>query len=269
MKAAELLRRRIPYSVDSFAELVLWQLPQPLPGSQHSYKYRLAYAVHGVCVLRYDNESGKGDHHHDKGNNWSFNRSANGWPPCPRGAALPILRLAGKASIRRRPVNSALGACPRSTSTRIRTPYRSTKRAAHLKSARSPLRLKRSKTESVLNFACQRVGPDRSFNRSANGWPPCPRGAHCPCCTAHEVNAQHGLNRERRSTLASFGRVRRHELHQRGPWHYTLHLRQELALAGSLRGQVQTQVSLLHGSDTRCRIATAQAGSTRGYADLP
>jgi hypothetical protein len=72
MKAAELLRRRIPYSVDSFAELVLWQLPQPLPGSQHSYKYRLAYAVHGVCVLRYDNESGKGDHHHDKGKESKF-----------------------------------------------------------------------------------------------------------------------------------------------------------------------------------------------------
>jgi hypothetical protein len=64
MKATELFRRRIPYSESSFAELVLWQLPAPLPGSAHSYKYRLAYVVHGVCVLRYDNESGKGDHRH-------------------------------------------------------------------------------------------------------------------------------------------------------------------------------------------------------------
>lgn len=67
MKAAELLRRRIPYSEVAFAELVLWQLPAPLPGSAHSYKYRLAYVVRGVCVLRYDNESGKGDHRHFRG----------------------------------------------------------------------------------------------------------------------------------------------------------------------------------------------------------
>lgn len=67
MKATELLRRRIPYSERSFAELVLWQLPVPLAGSAHSYKYRLAYVVDGVCVLRYDNESGKGDHRHYRG----------------------------------------------------------------------------------------------------------------------------------------------------------------------------------------------------------
>ena len=28
------------------------------------YKYRLAYVVNCICVLRYDNESGKGDHRH-------------------------------------------------------------------------------------------------------------------------------------------------------------------------------------------------------------
>ena len=67
VKATELLRRRVPYSEASFAELVLWQLPTPLPGSAHSYKYRLAYVVNGECVLRYDNESGKGDHRHHRG----------------------------------------------------------------------------------------------------------------------------------------------------------------------------------------------------------
>jgi hypothetical protein len=64
MKATELLRRRIPHTEIAFAELVLWQLPASLPGSTHAYKYRLAYVVRGVCVLRYDNESGKGDHRH-------------------------------------------------------------------------------------------------------------------------------------------------------------------------------------------------------------
>ena len=64
MKAFELLRRRIAYAEDAFAELILWRLPEPLTGSTHRYKYRLAYVVEGVCVLRYDNESGQGDHRH-------------------------------------------------------------------------------------------------------------------------------------------------------------------------------------------------------------
>jgi len=64
MKAVERLRRKIAYTEDAFAELVLWQLPEPLAGSSHRYKYRLAYVVETVCVLRYDNESGKGGHRH-------------------------------------------------------------------------------------------------------------------------------------------------------------------------------------------------------------
>ena len=64
MKATELVHRRIIVAPDAFAELVIWRLPQPLPGSTHSFKYRLAYVVGGDCVLRYDNESGKGDHRH-------------------------------------------------------------------------------------------------------------------------------------------------------------------------------------------------------------
>lgn len=64
MKATELSRGRIVYSERSFAELILWRLEKPLPGSIHHFKYRLAFVVDGVCVLRYDNESGKGDHRH-------------------------------------------------------------------------------------------------------------------------------------------------------------------------------------------------------------
>jgi hypothetical protein len=33
-------------------------------GSSHDLKYALAYVVAGVCVVRYDNEAGKGDHRH-------------------------------------------------------------------------------------------------------------------------------------------------------------------------------------------------------------
>jgi hypothetical protein len=64
MKATLLLDTRVVYAEAAFAELVLWQLRAPLPGSSHSYKYRLAYVVRGECVLRYDNETGKGDHRH-------------------------------------------------------------------------------------------------------------------------------------------------------------------------------------------------------------
>ncbi len=64
MKAVQLVHTRIVYSEVAFAELVLWQVPKPVVGSSHGFKYRLAYVVRHVCVLRYDNEIGKGDHRH-------------------------------------------------------------------------------------------------------------------------------------------------------------------------------------------------------------
>jgi hypothetical protein len=67
MQAIELIRTRVIYGEFAFAELVLWRLPKPLAGSPHEYKYRLAYVVRGECVLRYDNEAGKGDHRHRDG----------------------------------------------------------------------------------------------------------------------------------------------------------------------------------------------------------
>ncbi len=36
-------------------------------GSGHSFKYRLALVSEGICILRYDNEAGKGDHKHKDG----------------------------------------------------------------------------------------------------------------------------------------------------------------------------------------------------------
>jgi len=72
MKAIELLRTRITYSEVSFAEVVLWQLPKQVAGSAHRFKYRLAYVVNGECVLRYDNEVGKGDHRHIAGKQSSY-----------------------------------------------------------------------------------------------------------------------------------------------------------------------------------------------------
>jgi hypothetical protein len=65
MKATLLLRdRQVLPSEDAVIEIVIWQLPRMLPGSRHRFKYRLALVVSGECVLRYDNEAGKGDHKH-------------------------------------------------------------------------------------------------------------------------------------------------------------------------------------------------------------
>ena len=64
MQARLFLRNRIELTDEVFAELVIWELPKPSPGSAHSYKYRLALVANDGCVLRYDNEAGKGDHRH-------------------------------------------------------------------------------------------------------------------------------------------------------------------------------------------------------------
>ncbi len=51
----------------AFVEMVVWRVPSPVRGSDHAFKYSLAYVEAGVCVLRYDNEPGKGDHRHEGG----------------------------------------------------------------------------------------------------------------------------------------------------------------------------------------------------------
>lgn len=63
MKAELLMRERRVLEV-GFIEVIVWRLREPLSGSTHSLKYRLAYVVDSECVLRYDNEAGKGDHRH-------------------------------------------------------------------------------------------------------------------------------------------------------------------------------------------------------------
>ncbi len=64
MKAVPLVRRRVVLAADAFAEIVVWRVGEPVPPSGHPFKYRLAYVVRGECVVRYDNERGKGDHRH-------------------------------------------------------------------------------------------------------------------------------------------------------------------------------------------------------------
>ena len=44
--------------------MVVWRVPEPVPPSDHAFKYRLAFVRAGKRVVGYDNERGKGDHKH-------------------------------------------------------------------------------------------------------------------------------------------------------------------------------------------------------------
>lgn len=62
---AELLRRiRKEFADGSILEMVIWQVPTPVVGSRHLYKYRLFYGRAGKRIVGYDNERPKGDHRH-------------------------------------------------------------------------------------------------------------------------------------------------------------------------------------------------------------
>lgn len=64
MKAELLLRERHVVGDAAFAELRVWRVPTAVRGSSHRLKYLLVLIVDGACLVRYDNEAGKGDHRH-------------------------------------------------------------------------------------------------------------------------------------------------------------------------------------------------------------
>lgn len=49
---------------EAFIQVKIWKVKPNVKGSFHEYKYSCAYVVRNICVLRYDNEAGKGDHKH-------------------------------------------------------------------------------------------------------------------------------------------------------------------------------------------------------------
>lgn len=64
MKARLIYRNKV-VTEDRITELVIWELPDKTPDRPHGIKYRLYYGdKKGRCIVRYDNESGKGDHKH-------------------------------------------------------------------------------------------------------------------------------------------------------------------------------------------------------------
>ena len=42
----------------------IWEVPSPVPPSEHRFKYSCYYGRPGERVVLYDNEHGKGDHRH-------------------------------------------------------------------------------------------------------------------------------------------------------------------------------------------------------------
>lgn len=64
MKAKLLFKDRGQLSPQAFYEATVWDVPEPVPPSEHSFKYSLVLIENGVRVLGFDNERGKGDHKH-------------------------------------------------------------------------------------------------------------------------------------------------------------------------------------------------------------
>jgi hypothetical protein len=54
-------------------EMVVWSLGNPVPGCRHLFKFRLYFGTdNGECLVRYDNERGKGDHKHIRGTEFPY-----------------------------------------------------------------------------------------------------------------------------------------------------------------------------------------------------
>ena len=67
MPARLIHREKHVLSDGSLVEMVIWRLPRKTADKPHGIKYRLYYGLpNGRCMVRYDNESGKGDHYHYK-----------------------------------------------------------------------------------------------------------------------------------------------------------------------------------------------------------
>ena len=63
-KSAVLLYREKRTYAGGIIEMVIWQVPEPVPPSEHPFKYRLVFVRDGQRLVGYDNERGKGDHRH-------------------------------------------------------------------------------------------------------------------------------------------------------------------------------------------------------------
>ncbi|MGE5027128.1 MAG: DUF6516 family protein [Betaproteobacteria bacterium] len=64
MKARLIRYLKKIYPNGVLVEMVFWQLPKPTKDRPHGLKYRFYCGQKDRCIVRYDNENGKGDHIH-------------------------------------------------------------------------------------------------------------------------------------------------------------------------------------------------------------
>ncbi|MEI6205766.1 MAG: DUF6516 family protein [Desulfuromonadales bacterium] len=64
MKARLLQKSKEELTGGIIVETAVWELAEPTPDRPHNLKYRLYCGRNDECIVRYDNETGKGDHRH-------------------------------------------------------------------------------------------------------------------------------------------------------------------------------------------------------------
>lgn len=72
MKAILIYSRKEVRPDGTIIQAVIWQLPATSAERSHGLKYRLYCGQGGQCLVRYDNEAGKGDHRHYGGREESY-----------------------------------------------------------------------------------------------------------------------------------------------------------------------------------------------------
>jgi Family of unknown function (DUF6516) len=83
MKATLIFRLNHELDDGSLIEMVIWKVPERIPGSHHGLKYRLYFGKGGRRLVAYDNERGKGDHRHVRSHIDSHPRTGSlptSWP---------------------------------------------------------------------------------------------------------------------------------------------------------------------------------------------
>ena len=74
MRAGSLIDFKECRGDGTIVQMVVWRLPQTDVERPHGLKYRLYCGRGGQCLVRYDNEAGKGDHRHygDREESYTF-----------------------------------------------------------------------------------------------------------------------------------------------------------------------------------------------------
>jgi len=73
MKGRLIYHEKYIYADGAIREMVLWKRPKKTSDRPYGLKYRLYYGLaDGTCLVRFDNESGKGAHRHIKGHEESY-----------------------------------------------------------------------------------------------------------------------------------------------------------------------------------------------------